>query len=101
MGREGWREPWVGRGQGETRQYWGMQLSGHQRLAGWGGAGALTLRATGPSSRVRFFLKIYLFTFDCSGSSLLLGRFSSLASGATLGCGARASHCKGVAWSGP
>lgn len=41
-----------------------------------------------------FFLKIYLFTFGCSGSSLLLGRFSSLASGATLGCGARASHCK-------
>ena len=71
-----------------------MPLSGHQRLAGWGGAGALTLRTTGPSSRVRFFLKIYLFTFGCSGSSLLLRRFSSLASGATLGCGARASHCK-------
>ena len=46
-----------------------------------------------------FFLKIYLFIylFGCIGSSLLCEGFLQLRrAGATLHCGARASHCGGI-----
>ena len=45
-----------------------------------------------------FFLiyLFYLFIFGCTGSSLLLAGFLKLQrAGATLHCGARASHCRG------
>ena len=40
-----------------------------------------------------FFNLFYLFVFGCIGSSLLLA-------GATLRCGARASHCSGFSCCG-
>ena len=41
-------------------------------------------------------LLIYVFIFGCVGSSLLCAGFSLVAqAGATLRCGARASHCGG------
>ena len=43
-----------------------------------------------------FFFLIYLFIFGCAGSSLLRTGFLQLQrAGATLRCGARASHCGG------
>ena len=43
-----------------------------------------------------FYSFIYLFIFGCIGSSLLREGFLSLwRAGATLRCGARASHCGG------
>ena len=50
------------------------------------------------------FLKInlfYLFIFYCTGSSLLRASFLLLQpAGATLRCGARASHCSGFSCCG-
>ena len=42
------------------------------------------------------YVFIYLFTFGCVGPSLLLAGFLWLRrAGATLHCGAQASHCGG------
>ena len=48
-----------------------------------------------------FYKFIYLFMFGCVGSSLLCVGFLSLRrAGATLRCGARASHCGGFSCCG-
>ena len=50
------------------------------------------------------YLFIYLFIFGCVGSSFLCKGFLQLRrAGATLHCGARASHCRGLSlsWSLP
>ena len=47
-------------------------------------------------SFLKNFLKFYLFIFGCIGCSLLCAGFLQLRrAGATLCCGARASHCSG------
>ena len=47
------------------------------------------------------FFKIYLFIFGCIGSSLLCTGFLQLwRAGATLRCGAQASHCSGFSCCG-
>ena len=49
------------------------------------------------SNSLFYYLFIYLFIFGCVGSSLLRAGFSLVAAsgGATLCCGAQASHCGG------
>ena len=49
-----------------------------------------------------FYINLfYLFIFGCIGSLLLRAGFSLVAaSGGTLGCGARASHCGGFSCCG-
>ena len=59
-------------------------------------------RTVFPSSYFFFFYKfIYLFIFGWVGSSLLRSGFLELRrAGATLCCGARASHCSGFSCCG-
>ena len=56
---------------------------------------SLTHWTTREAPRI-FYFYFYLFIFDCIGSSLLRAGFLWLLRvGATLHCGARASHCTG------
>ena len=55
----------------------------------------------GPCLSILFFLLIYLFIFGSVGSSLLHAGFLQLQrAGATLHCGAWASHCSGFSCCG-
>ena len=57
----------------------------------------------GPSMQIFFFFffNIYLFIFDCVGSSFLCEGFPQLQrAGVTLHCGAQVSHCCGLSCCG-